>query len=493
MSAQIMVSSLIADALADPTAILNTLNSDDLDAFPAVVADHFKRFFDVHDAFTEIPPLEVPEIHKDREIVRFRAMVQDTSASPEMYIARRRGGKWGGWGQVDDHNASAPIDYADLRECTVLWAVSVPGESPWCADAINEASARKNERKHTPSHPHKFPLPATSHVGVQLKIYNNDVFKSTELHTFVGILTSEPLHADLELETPGLVPTLHVLFSQPVPTTIIPRVYPAASYQNDTRDELIAWIADTALAGDRDAAEWVLLSAISRVQSRTPPILPLTLILSRFPSPKNPATKTTPTLAHALGQIFSLLTTIPLSLETLNNTSFIPESKHEDLHSGWLQLPKGSVCLFTEGGVTEGKVSERGITNLRAVQETMSTQTLEYVFPFSRFSFETDVAFVVLIEGKKSAFFQTDFIIPLQPTVSDFDFYATPNTIQVPPTDKLEAFRDLLGAAKAGNMTVGEETAKFIQEDFVKERQAASSSTEAPTSEELIQRMMIAR
>ncbi|KAG6910910.1 hypothetical protein DXG01_006593 [Tephrocybe rancida] len=490
-----MVSSLLADALADPTAVLNGLNSDDLDAFPAAVTEHFKQIFRTQNAFTEIPPLTVPENHADREIVRFRAMVQDTSASPEMYLARRTGGRWGGWGQADDDNATATIDYADLRECTVLWAVSVPGESAWCASIIDDADTPKSKKTHTPPHPHKFPVPGASHVGVQIKIYTNDrsteKFKATDLYTFVGIITSEPLHADLELDTPGLVPTLHVLFSQTVPSTIIPRVYPSTSYSKDLRNELIAWIADTALAGDRDAAEWVLLSTISRVQSRTPPILPLSLTLSRFPSPNGACT--TPALAHALSQVFALLTNIPLSLETLNNTSCTPESKNEDLYSGWLQLPKGSICLITEGGVTEGKLSDRGIMNLHAVQETMSTQTLEYAFPFSRFAFDTNIAFIVLAEGKKSAFFQTDINIPLQPTTAEFDPYVAPEKIKVPTRDKLEAFRSLVGAAKVGNMSVGEKTAKFIQEDFVKERQAAPSSTDAPSSEDLIQRMMIAR
>jgi hypothetical protein len=44
--------------------------------------------------------------------------------------------------------------------------------------------------------------------------------------------------------------------------------------------------------------------------------------------------------------------------------------------------------------------------NLRAIQEVINSQTLQYIFPFSMFSFPTDVAFTVLSEGKKSTFFQ---------------------------------------------------------------------------------------
>jgi hypothetical protein len=51
---------------------------------------------------------------------------------------------------------------------------------------------------------------------------------------------------------------------------------------------------------------------------------------------------------------------LPLSLAILNTTAFAPESKGENLSSGWLQLPKGSACVITENMVTEGVVSEQG-------------------------------------------------------------------------------------------------------------------------------------
>jgi hypothetical protein len=47
--------------------------------------------------------------------------------------------------------------------------------------------------------------------------------------------------------------------------------------------------------------------------------------------------------------------------------------------------------------------------NLRAIQQVMSSQTLEYGFPFSRFSFATEIIFIVLSEGKKDAFFKVGF------------------------------------------------------------------------------------
>lgn len=112
-------------------------------------------------------------------------------------------------------------------------------------------------------------------------------------------------------------------------------------------------------------------------------------------------------MSHVLSLLFeAYATTIPLSLDTINKTPFSPESKDEDLHSGWLQLPKGTIALVTETGVEEGTVSEAGLVNLQRMQDMMTSQKLEYIFPFSKFSFETEVNFLLMCQGSKSAFFQ---------------------------------------------------------------------------------------
>ncbi len=98
--------------------------------------------------------------------------------------------------------------------------------------------------------------------------------------------------------------------------------------------------------------------------------------------------------------------TLPLSLDLLNSVPFAPESINEDLHSGYLQLAHGTTMLMTEGGIQEGKLVERGVLNVRAIQQVIDTQTLAYKFPFSEFSFPTDISFVVLAQGTKSALFQ---------------------------------------------------------------------------------------
>ncbi|KAI0075471.1 hypothetical protein K474DRAFT_1664215 [Panus rudis PR-1116 ss-1] len=519
-----MVSSLLADALRDPTEQLQGLyaSSSSVD-FPRVVSEHFSRVFKTAEAFKEIPPLDVkhpPESYPDRSLVRFRAMVQDTSPSSEMYLANYKDGSVGGWGidsqqPEEDHD---DVDYGNLRECTVLWAVNVPGESKWSAEELDGSDIPASASSPPQSlRPHKSPYSeGDHHVGVKVKLYDNaltESFKSTDVVTFVGILSTEHSSHDL-VSDPIDVPTLHVLFVAPDERTSIARQYPIELEDGSSdlnisqiRQDLVHWLASEALAGDEHAAEWILLSTIARTQSRNPALLQPSLNLTQFPPPPIPTTSSGtssssstsqplpppyhPTLTHVLSHLLPLTHTLPLSLPFLNTIPFAPESKDEDLHAGALQLPKGSVLLITEGGVQEGKLHERGIVNVHALQEVMSSQTLSYNFPFSSFSFPTDVSCIVLSEGRKSAFFRTDLVVPLRPQTSaaNVNLYKPASSINMPPPQRLTAFRDLIVGAQSGKVQVSEATSEYIQQDFVTERQR----NKAVTGDDLIRRMTVAK
>ncbi|KAI0362760.1 hypothetical protein OH77DRAFT_1585098 [Trametes cingulata] len=521
-------------ALEDPTIVVQELYRahSESGSFPRFVAEHFRRLFEPQNAFRRIPTLDVrrpPESHRDRALVRFRAMVQDTSLSTEMYLSKFTDGNCGGWGIYETEGGSSSsareVDYANLRECSVLWATSVPAESEWIADELDGSpSARATTPTRAPVSPrsYKYPHAETGHVGVQVKIYDRegvDSFKSTEVVTFVGILSSEPCNLDQTSPSPTDAPTLHVLFTQPHTPTVLSRPFPrverpipeahvvsadkhmperVAEDNNQIREELISWIADEALGGDRVAAEWVLLSCISRVQSRHPPLLPPSLTISRFPPPPPipstapSATLPTPTLSSVLQMLLPLMYTLPLSLDTLNKSRFVPESKDEDLHAGVLQLPQGTVLLVTEGGVREGQLREHGVMNVRALQDVMDAQTLPYVFPYSQFSFPTDITCIVLSEGRKSTFFKTDLNVPLRaPTTPGAvaALYKPADEVKLPPAEKLAAFRDLVVGARVGKVQVPVETSEHIQTEFVRERQGDRSLT----ADDLIRRMTVAK
>ncbi|KAH7906482.1 putative alanine racemase-domain-containing protein [Hygrophoropsis aurantiaca] len=490
-----MVSALLVDALNNPTKALQDLFAtyvDDIDKFPSAVAAHFSSvFLKTDDIFREIPPLDVshpPAIHPNRALIRFRAMIQDNSPSPEMYLQVLEGNKCGGWGisqELSDDSWSCGFDYSMLKECHTMWAVTVPGEASWFIEG-SERSCMVDPTHHPPQ-PHKFPIPDIPHIGVQIKIYDGDLARSlklTDIATFVGILTSEPI--GVESNDLPTVPTLHVLFHR---MDSLESVEPLIHGHNaGIRESLMEWIASEALGGDRDAAEWVLLSAIAKVHSRVIPLLPPSLTLSRFPQPKEASA--IPTLSYVLSEILPLFITVPLSLGTLNKVNFTPESIEEDLHSGVLQVSQGTTILLTENGIQEGQLVEKGIMNIHAIQELINSQTLEYKFPYSKFSFPSAISFIICSEGGRSAFFQTHTNTPWQGD-SSVDLYKSKTEVVTPSSEKLTAFRSFIFAAKAsvGSILVSEETSEYIQNDFVRLRQGDQTIT----ADDLIHLMKVSR
>ena len=69
-------------------------------------------------------------------------MVQDTSPSQELYLSSDVNLPCGGWGIAESSanlstESGQSVSYDKLRERTVLWAVSIPGEASWCAEYLD--------------------------------------------------------------------------------------------------------------------------------------------------------------------------------------------------------------------------------------------------------------------------------------------------------------------------------------------------------------------
>jgi hypothetical protein len=107
-----------------------------------------------------------------------------------------------------------------------------------------------------------------------------------------------------------------------------------------------------------------------------------------------------------------------------------------------------------------------GLKNLDALQNAISTQRLSYVFPYSSFSFDLDLNFLILAQGKKSPFLTTDINIPLRAsnttgaTKLGQILYKADNEVRLPSKPMLESFRWYIQQAKRTKVSVGAEVAK---------------------------------
>ncbi|KAG8688923.1 hypothetical protein FRC09_012663 [Ceratobasidium sp. 395] len=236
---------------------------------------------------------------------------------------------------------------------------------------------------------------------------------------------------------------------------------------------MIDWIAE-ALGGDLEAAEWVALCIASGGRDmKVPTNSPISLTLAGFPSAPTP--NAVPTIAALLEQLLPLVSHIPLSLDVLNTTSMAPysEASREDLNAGRLQLPSGSLVILDER-VEEGKLIERGMENVRVIQDVLLRQTLGYRFPYSSFDFKTNITSVVLTEGKREALFVKASTLEYPLAIS-----RSLLTLSMTPSDKLDSFRRLMFRIKTGNqlgLKAAPTLTEHVQEMFVRDRQAERAS-----------------
>lgn len=183
----------LSSTLSSPAAALAELYSSreySIDSFPSAVSKHFTDVFKKRKDFEkvsmcikyervlhanqygQIPTLDLkhpPSSFEHGSLVIFHAMIQDTSLSPDLYLATRSNGSCGGWGISDDRSDSDAVDYADMKESTVFWAVSIPGISPWCLGT----SETTTDNTWLPIQPHKYPCSEEPFIGAQLKVSVN--------------------------------------------------------------------------------------------------------------------------------------------------------------------------------------------------------------------------------------------------------------------------------------------------------------------------------
>jgi hypothetical protein len=62
--------------------------------------------------------------------------------------------------------------------------------------------------------------------------------------------------------------------------------------------------------------------------------------------------------------------------------------------------------VLSESAISEGILHQQGVENLKTMQEVINIQKLDYIFPYTNYSFDTDLDVIILTEGRKSAFFQ---------------------------------------------------------------------------------------
>lgn len=199
--------------------------------------------------------------------------------------------------------------------------------------------------------------------------FDTDNIKVTEIVDFVGVVdfSNFPSSSSLEeassgqastSQLPEQIKTLHALYR--IPDARTTRQELTQEQLSSTRQELIDQIASV-LEGDKLAAEWLLLSLLGRIHTRRGALalghLPINLIL---PLTMDDTDTLVNRLQKLLQQLLPRLVKLDVNVTDLNKTTYMPESKDENLVSGALQLTQGTVVLVDETRMGEGNLQDRG-------------------------------------------------------------------------------------------------------------------------------------
>ncbi|RHZ53020.1 hypothetical protein Glove_452g44 [Diversispora epigaea] len=376
----------------------------------------------------------------------------------------------------------------------------------------------------------KYPFPNEHHVAAIVKIYgkDDDILKVAEVVEFIGVLIHPSININesnnnkndnnnlqedgnefcFDSMTISNIPCMHSIFysnnnihhsGNPLLLTYYNNnnLYEVNCQASDTRRNLLQYIASV-FGGDEVVAEFVLLQLLSRVYSRKNgltlgkftlnicniPYIPSTIAItssSSFPpsvASSASITSSPSTLVHTnqfsknvskvLSSILPKYHDLPLTLSTLNEIDYFPNSNSDELDSGVFQVSKGTWFLIDETVMKEGKLNDTGVRNLQALNNLIDNQRLLYTFPFYDFEFETDIGIIVLSEAKP--FLPVDCILPLLT-----NNYNNNNYNKDLPEEILVEFRKYLGVHRyIENYFIPDDVSKYIENQFVIQRRNAS-------------------
>ncbi|KIR34261.1 hypothetical protein I352_03498 [Cryptococcus deuterogattii MMRL2647] len=401
-------------------------------------------------------------------LVSFKCLLQDTGYPMEVYLP----------GTIE---TSGNVDWSKLKERWVGWGVEIPGEQTWAkgeTDLSHGLQGLSIEPQPLPPSVHtKYPLPSQKgeYLGALLKVYGDASFKPASTHEFIGLFSYSPMPSN-EPEEADIVPTIHVLSERQDAAT-----HEVTSQDEETREELLDYLATAFNPPDRTAAEYLLLLLLSSPTAR-PTSLPVLGTLSlNF---RHQASSTTSAFNSVISSVSPRVVPLPLTIPLLHSHPFSPNmTDTTGLNAGLLQLGEGTVLVVDEDAMGDGgALSEKALGNLKALIDCVKDQKIKYEYPYmDGLKMDCAIRVAVLSQGKKS-------LLPVDVDISLREDGTAPTK---PPA--LEAFRSYLARysspTHASRLVIPDETSQLIQDHFVQERKSSAADAE----ETLKRRMKVAR
>lgn len=424
-----------------------------------------------------------------------------------------------------------------LRDRTIFYCITIPGENDWVQknnknefitnNGTNPAEIdRESTRLSCSLINWSYPIPSDGkNRSCLIKVYDVNFVEFLRVNDIVhvsGILEPVEFEDDSQLMTNKQSAVLGdtVCDYEPArdfPHNLVPRVHVTTLKKLDhinpllpevfARDKIdmtmvrmararLSTILTQLLGGDSLAAEYIILSLISKIYRRkdVTTLGQLTIGLSGI----KPEMKF---LIDKIYEIIAKITThshfIDMSIANLNSLRFTPKKDIDNnkMIAGMLQLPDGLYLMLNETALSVGQLTQQGTENLDALNQIIRWQRHKYNFKFHSVEINTDLKILVISEGKSLLSVPYDVRIESndQATVDSMR-QACASVDDFLTEDLLNKFRYYITALKdTPEYTIPEDMSKRIQEDFCTWRRDESCDGTMFSASDLSEYITLAR
>lgn len=298
----------------------------------------------------------------------------------------------------EDEVCEDPAKHLGERQSCII--SQSKSNNPWIKE--HELSSSSNKRKNEPN---------TEQMNYAVKIYDTSEVILNQLAEVIGFIYTTgntPMDTDdFGDEVDQLPPyVIHAVMFKEQPHNnplllhgIDSTVEDMAMLQNDIHRILTQF-----MFGDEIAAQYMLCHLISNVYARVndEALGKFTLNLICHSIPIEILKEYTQNLYNFIENLMPNSLYIPLTIENLNTSSFVPKKDYSKnrLSSGVLQLPKSSHIVLDETLLENGKLDQSGCMAISDLSELIRNQQLSYDFQYYKIPYKTDFPILIVSEGK---------------------------------------------------------------------------------------------
>ena len=231
------------------------------------------------------------------------------------------------------------------------------------------------------------------------------------------------------------------------------------------------------LGNDIIAAEFVLYALLSRVHTRIDAYRLGKFSVTLLGAPEGKiigrdgkslgCTTFAYVLASAISDIAPAVAVLPLSIDSLNSSSWLPKKdyKANRLRTGPLQLASGTCLVLDETMMSNGCLCDVGVRNVHALNDFIIAQEVDYDFEYHQIRVPVYIPTIIVSSAStKSVVAETVARVPLR-------MIAEPRAPSAVSRGLLTEMREFIAAARGSEHVIGRDVSAAIEDQLVGTRQ----------------------